>query len=309
MAGEADAEHPLTLPVSPFGALIIELRPFGAGVLPLSLRVPLSRGRPVLSARDPRMSAALWPDGVLEIELLPERLPSPALLIAQTGGARLFWQDGAPPTLRCESESFVRGHPLPEGALPPVSEPLANALLLTGERTFGDQYALVLSPDASSLLFSVTGKRITPLSGGTALRLLRSYGDSVGHAALETWSASPTGWQLTASEPMWEQGAPVRPRTPEATAAAAIEAAQLGLIQEAAAYFAPAVPHDETLRRAAEFDGCVPLRHALPSGETAVGLLRLRDHFLQIIPALYSAQPGGQYGGYLLTRLEIDENL
>jgi hypothetical protein len=132
MAGEADAEHPLTLPVAPFGALIIELRPFEAGVLPLTLRVPLSRGAPVLPAADPRMSAALWPGGVLEIELRPERIPSPARLIAQIGGVRLFRQDGAPPALRCESESFIREYPLPEGALMPAAELLANAILLTG---------------------------------------------------------------------------------------------------------------------------------------------------------------------------------
>ena len=79
-------------------------------------------------------------------------------------------------------------------------------------------------------------------------------------------------------------------------------------MQEAAAFFAPAVQHADVLRRAAEFDGCVPLRYALPSGEAAVGLLKLRDHFLHIAPALYAAQPGGMYGGFLLTRLEIDEN-
>ena len=309
MAGEADAEHPLSLPVSPFGALIIELRPFDAGILPLTLRIPLSRGAPVLSAPDPRMSAALWPDGVLEIELLPERLPLPLRFIAQTDGARLFFQNGSPPSLRCESAAFVREYPLPEDALAPSLSPAANSLLLTGERSCGDQYALVLSPDASSLLLSVTGKSIASLCGGAALRLMHSFGDSVGHAVLETWGPSPSGWQLTSSEPMWEQGAPARPRTPEATAVAAVEAAQLSLMQEAAAYFAPTVPHADVLRRAAEFDGCVPLRHALPSGEAAVGLLRLKDHFLHIVPALYSAQPGGQYGGYLLTRLEINENV
>ena len=309
MAGEADAEHPLTLPVSPFGALVIELRPFDAGILPLCLRIPLSRGAPVISAPDPRMSAALWPGGVLEIELLPERIPSPARFIAQTDGVRFYWQDGSPSSLRCESAAFTREYPLPDGALAPTLSPAANALLFTGERSFGDQYALLLTPDASSLLLSVTGRNITPLSSGAALRLMRSFGDSVGHAALETWAASPVGWQLTSSEPMWEQGAPVRPLTPETTAVAAIEAAQLGLTQEAAAFFASAVSHDAVLRRAAEFDGCVSLRYALPSGEPAVGLLLLKDHCLRIIPAFYSAQSGGPYGGYLLTRLEIDENV
>ena len=309
MAGEADQEHPLSLPVSPFGALVIELRPFDAGFLPLALRIPLSRGAPVLTGPDSRLSAALWPGGVLEIELLPERLPAPPRFIAQTGGMRLCWQDGSPPLLRCESAALVREYPLPDGALTPGLLPAANALFLTGERSCGDQYALVLAPDASSLLLSVTGKDITPVSGGAALRLTHPFGDSMGHAALETWAPTPAGWQITASEPLWEHGAPIRPLTPEATAVAALEAAQLGLIQEAAAFCAPAVPHADILRRAAEFDGCVPLRYALPSGQSAVGLLKLRDHFLHVTPVLYAAQPGGMYGGCLLTRLEIGENV
>ena len=307
MAGEVDLQHPLTLPVSPFGALLLSLFPFEAGILPLTLRIPLSRGVPLMATPDPRASVALWPGGIVEIELMPERVPAPARLIGQSGALRFFYQAGLSPALRCEGPAFEREFPLPDGAKPPALSPLSDGLLFTGDADGALQYALVLAPDASSLLLSVSGTNITPLENGAAIRLMRSFSDSVGHAALETWSTSPAGWQLTASEPMWEHGAPVRPITPEATALAAIEAAQLGLSHEAEGYFAPACPHAEALARAAEFDGCTPLRCALPSGETAVGLMKLADNVLRITPARYAAQPGG--GAYLLTRLEIDENV
>jgi len=307
MAGETDEKHPLCLPVSPFGALILEMRPFDPGLLPLTLRLPLSRGAPILSAPDPRMSIALWPGGVIEIELIPLRMPAPARFLLQSGGVRFFIQEGAQPVLRCETAASVYTHSLPEGANAPALTPLPDSLLLTGERSCGDQYALVLAPDASSLLLSVTGKNIELLEGGAALRLMHAFGDTAGHASLETWAAFPSGWQLSSSEPMWEHGAPVRPPTPEATAIAAIEAAQLGLAREAAAFFSPTCPYAELLARLQEYDGCTPLRYPLPSGESAVGLMKLRDSVLHIIPAKYTSQPGGPYGAHLLTGLEITE--
>lgn len=306
MAGEADAEHPLTLPVSPFGALIIELHPFEAGLLPLCLRIPLSRGMPLLAGPDPRVQIALWPGGVIEIELIPERLPAPDRFLAQAGDCRFHYRSGPVPSLHCTSTASERDFPLPAGAHPPALSALPGALLFTGDIAGGDQYALLLPPDASALLLSVTGRNITLCDGGAAIRLMHSFSDSVGHAALETWAAAPSGWTLASSEPMWEHGGPLRPAAPEATALAAIEAAQLGLAQEAASYFAPACPCSGILARAALFDGCTPLRYALPSGEAAVGLMKLEDNILRITPARYAAQAGG--GGYLLTQLEIPEN-
>ena len=285
---------------------MIELRPFEAGILPLCLRIPLSRGVPLLSEPDPRVQIALWPGGVIEIELIPERLPLPDRFLAQAGGCRFHYRAGHMPALRCSSEASERDFPLPAGAHPPALSPLPDALLFTGDTEEGDQYALILPPDASALLLSVTGRNITLCDGGAAIRLMHSFSDSVGHAALETWAAAPSGWMLASSEPMWEHGGPVRPAAPEAVALAAIEAAQLGLAQEAASYFAPACPCSGTLARAALFDGCTPLRYALPSGEPAVGLMKLKDNILHITPVRYAAQPGG--GSYLLTQLEIPEN-
>ncbi len=303
MAGEVDEDHPLSMPVSPFGALLIELRPFARGLLPLSVRLPLSHGVPILPGPDPRLCAALWPGGTIELELLPESVPDPTpRFLAQEGDTRLFYFDK--PALRCESPASVSVHPLPEGALKPSVTLIDQGILLIGERMTGDQYAVVLSPDGSQALLSVTGRSVSPLNGST-IRLLRPCGDSVGHAALETWAYAPSGWQLTASEPMWEQGAPHWPMTPEATALAAAEAAQMGLTAEAAACFAPTCRHEELLAPIREYDGCTPLRHPLPGGETAVGLMKLKDNVLHIVPLVYSAIPGGPRGGYQLTQFEI----
>lgn len=309
MAGEADEMHPLSLPVSPFGALLIELRPFLPGYLPLSVRLPLSHGAPLIASPDARLCAALWPGGVVELELLPEavsRCDMTPRLIGQAGGVRASYLDA--PALRIETASAAYVHPLPEGALVPSMTPIPSGLLFSGETASG-QYALVLSPDGMQTLLSLSGKGLTLLEGGSALRLLHSYGDSAGHAALETWAHSPQGWQLTASEPMWEHGAPIWPQTPEATAVAAVEAAQLGLTAEAEGYFSPLFPCSDAIRRAQAFDGCVPLRYPLPGGEAAVGLMQLKENVLHIVPAVYSAAPGGARGAFQLTRLEIPDPL
>lgn len=307
MAGEADAEHPLSLPVSPFGALILELRPFYAGYLPLALRIPLSHGAPIVPEADPRFFAALWPGGILEIELIPERLPasSPPRFLSQLGDLRLSYSEGPSPAVRCESTAAGYIHSLPESALQPAASAIPGGILLVGDRACGDQYALILSPDASTVLLSVTGKNIALLDGGAALRLLHPLGDTAGHAILETWALTPQGWQLTASEPMWENGAPIRPETPEAAAIAAVESAQLGLSNEAAACFAPGIPCADVLAQAASYDGCVPLKYPAPGGEPSVGLMQLRGHVLHIIPARYAARPGGLNGAYQITKLEI----
>ena len=308
LAGETDGEHPLALPVSPFGALFVELRPYSPGFLPLAVRLPLSHGAPVIEEPDPRMCIALWPDGVVELELAPQALPSPHMPepIGRTGEISFLYTDA--PALLCSTPSGSFTHPLPEGALKPSASSVPSGVLFLGGLKDGGQYAAALGHDASALLLSVTGKSIIPLEDGSGLRLLHAYGDSVGHASLETWTASPQGWRMTLAEPMWEHGAPIRPDTPAAAAEAAVEAAQLGLMSEAMSYFAPAVSCTEALGRAAGFDGCVPLRAPLPDGRPAIGLMKMKNHVLTIVPAYYTASSGGAASPWQLTGLEIHED-
>lgn len=309
-AGEVDAGRPLTTPVSPFGPLFLELRPFGSGYLPLTLRLTLSQGRLTLPEDEPdgRYFAAVWPGGTIELELMPERPEQPVFRpISEVAGVRISCAMGRKSCVRCEREGETYIHPLPEGANAPVCTPLPDGILLSGTLSDGNEYALILAPDASVVRLWLNGRDLTLPDGGHAVRMFCPAGDTVGHAWLETWSPSGVEWRRVSAEPMWEKGAPVRPETPEATALAALEAAQLGLMQEAASYFAPAASCMDALEQAARFDGCAPLRHPLPDGCPAVGLTRMEKGVLHIAPVRYAASPGGVHGFWQLTKLAVDD--
>lgn len=306
LAGEVDPDRSVTLPVSPFGALILEHRPFSAGFLPLTLRIPISQGAPlVASPPDARLFAALWPDGLIELELRPERPPDahPPRFLGYAGETRVSVSSSF---VFCESPAGFFSYPLPDGAAPPSLTVLPSGAMLCGALPNSAQYALVLAPDGSSCPLALTGQSVAPLDGG-AIRVVRSLEDAIGRAMLETWVCDRQDWRRAASEPVWASGAPVWPSTPESTAIAALEAAQLGYRAEAAAYFSPLYPCDDLLKAAAACDGCVPLRAPLLSGEPAVGLTRLDGGLLRIIPAIYRASPGGPHGWQLDSMRIADE--
>ncbi len=313
-AGEVHAQQPLTLPVAPQGAFILEMRPFAPGLLPLTVHLTLSGGKllPGCLQDDARLCAALWPGGAIELELLPEALPiiAPGRFIGLAGEARIsFMEAGAgrpEPMLRCEWPGGTYAHPCPEGAQLPTLSLMGGNLLLRGERKDGGQYALVLSPDGRDCALTLQGRAITPLEESASLRVLRELHDTVGHARLETWAPTPGGWQCVSLEPMWADGAPAWPRTPEKTALAAIEAALLGLMDEMNGYLAPTADCAAALERLREYDGCTPLRQALPGGGDAVGLMRMEQGLLRIVPVHYHAAPGGAQGGWQLDALKID---
>ena len=307
LAGEVDIGRPLSLPVAATGPLLIEHHSLTPGYLPLAVRVPLSRGAPLPAALrgETRLCAALWPGGAVELELLPERVPAfaPPVPLGQSGQARLWWtEDGF---VRCETPSGGWTQALPEGASRPALAAFPGGALLSGALPGGGCYALLLSGEEAARPLLLTGRGLTPLEDGESLRLLRPMEDTVGHASLETWRCTAQGWQLAASEPVWTNGAPAWPETPEATALAAIEAAQLGLMGEAASYFSPACACVDALNRAAAFDGCVPLRYCLPGGESAVGVTSLEEGLLRVVPARYAASRGGPRGLWQLDALRV----
>ena len=311
MLGEINGEHMLSLPVSPTGALMLQMFPFDADLLPLALRLTLSRGVPLPSETpDPRYSAALWHESVLELELMPQRLPfaDSERFLFETGGIRFFLLDAAQPQLICETPSGTFLYSLPCGAQIPAATPLQNALLLSGRLEGDDEYALLLSKDGSQELLSLAGRSISLLEEGNSLRLLHPLGDTVGHAQLETWQGTDRGWVLVESEPMWLNGSPNLPETPEKTAIAAVEAAQLGVLSEAQSYCAPLSDCMEILKRTQNYDGCVPLRYPPPGGETAIGLMKLSGSLLRITPLYYQAVRGGIHGAWQLQGLRLVEN-
>lgn len=310
MLGELDAAHTLSLPVCPTGVLIVEMHPFEPDLLPLALRFTLSHGMPILpKINDERFAAALWCGSVLEVELIPQRLPSAddESFLFEYSGIRFFLREGTKRELLCETPAGSFLHPLPDGAQTPALTPLENALLLSG-RTADEEYALLLSGDAARSLLSLEGHSLTLLDGGRALRILRAAGDSVGHAQLETWSPTEHGWKISQSEPMWLDGTPHYPKTPEETAVAAAQAAQLGLMHDAQSYFAPMCCSTEILERIRQYDGCIPLKYPAPDGENAVGLMKMEGGLLKITPLRYRASAGGARGTWQLTGLELVEN-
>lgn len=298
LVGETDAEHAVTLPVSPFGAIYVEHHPYEAEYLPISLRIPFSQGAPLMNGTDdPRVFAALWPDGVTEVELIPKRVPAGVAprCIGQTDRTRVSVGNGC---VTCESADGTFTHSLPEDAAEPRLTPLPDCLVLIGALNEADGYVVILSSDGAKLLLSLTGQNPV-ITGDGALRILHPFNDLIGHAALETWRGNAQGWQCVHSEPMWVSGAPAWPSTPEGVVIAAMEAAQRGDTAEAQSCFSPACPCAEILRRAAAFDGCTPLRAPLLSGETAVGVLKLKKGLLRVLPVTYRASPGGQFGWQL----------
>lgn len=82
-AGEIGGDVRATVPVSPQGALYVELRPLEPGVLPLACRIAFSGGKPIPESleNETRLKAVYWPCGALDIDLEPETLdgePKPA---------------------------------------------------------------------------------------------------------------------------------------------------------------------------------------------------------------------------------------
>ncbi|MEF9895988.1 MAG: hypothetical protein RR843_09465, partial [Clostridia bacterium] len=69
-----------------------------------------------------------------------------------------------------------------------------------------------------------------------AVRTFELLNDTVGHAQLSIWREQDGAWACVHREILWAQGAPAWPDTPDKTAMAALEAALLGLNDEAAGY-------------------------------------------------------------------------
>lgn len=306
LAGEIDQAHSACLPVAAFGPIYLELRPMEAGHLPLACRLTLSGGKPIASSLDAQQGlfVGMWPGGVLEVELSAERLPeecaSPAYLM--DGDLRAAVYTGARPRLTVSAGGAHYAYALAPGARPPELIVRPECYLFRGELEGGGEYALALSQDLSRVLISLTGQRIGVDDQG-ALSALVAADDIVGHANLETWGYEAQGYQLLAREAIWAAGAPKWPATPEDTALAAVQAAQLDLLAEASGYFAPHVPCEAALAAVRAWDGCLPMRYALPDGRPAIALYRMiGERLVEFAPLYFRAGAGGGTQG--IWRLE-----
>lgn len=135
-----------------------------------------------------------------------------------------------------------------------------------------------------------------------SVRALTHLEDTVGHLRETLWQPTPEGFSLMRTDYHWANAGPAWPQTPEDTALALLEAALLGLTDEARGYAAPGL----TLPREGDGEAAVSLRYGAPQGRNAVGLLRaVSETLARVQPIYYRAEPqGGPQGPYRITALE-----
>lgn len=300
-AGEISNDFPLIRPVGGRGAVYLDYRPLHPGSRSMARKLVFSGGAPMAESVEEaaNLSVVAWPGGTVEIELTPprEEMPTQRCSLA---GHELSLRENA---LYCDGQLLCT---LPEGASLPEILP-AGGNLLSGSCSAG-RYLLMLSGDWSRLMGLLQAQQLDAEASGH-IRALVSRNDLVGHAALESWRATPEGLALLSSESVWEHGSPRWPRTPPETARAAVEALLAGLNSEAEGYLAPALRNQfqpgEILARC---DLCVEMKYAAPDPRPCVGLLQLQGgQFARVQPLYYRASPsGGAQGPWQLDALELE---
>jgi hypothetical protein len=301
-AGELAAEAETALPVAPRGPLLIEHRPLVSGYLPMARRLTLSGGKPISLSDATGVEVAAWPGGALEVLLTPESANAQARTVYDENGLTVSMLGGR---LTAAKGGARRSYALPEGAAMPELTRLPGALCLTGACSTG-AYLLALGDDIDKPLLSASGREASVTPGGEA-RALEDMDDVVGHAKLTHWTLSDGQFMPVSVEHFWTNGSPAWPVTPEGAALAALQAARLGLTDEARAYLAPGAASG-ALEQAAASAGALPLKYPLADGRPAVGLLEMTGEWLASVrPVFYHASPlGGPQGVWRLDRLVMD---
>lgn len=301
-AGELAAEAEAALPVAPRGPLLIEHRPLVSGYLPMARRLTLSGGRPISLSDAEGVEVAAWPGGALEMLLTPEPSHAQGRTVYDENGLSIMMEGGRLMALKGGAR---RSYALPEGAAMPEVVRLPGALCMTGGCNAG-AYLIALGDDIENPLISTSGREASVTPGGE-VKALEDMDDVVGHAKLTHWTLSDGQFVPVSVEHFWTHGAPEWPVTPEGAALAALQAARLGLMDEARAYLAPGATSD-ALEQAAVSAGALPLKYPLADGRPAVGILDMTGEWLASIrPVFYHASPlGGPQGVWRLDRLTME---
>lgn len=232
---------------------------------------------------------------------------------------RLVFARGKPVVSAWNGLAGIRAVVWPCGALELELEPAGTSKDSAHARRVGEMDVLEEKTDAGErltlsragqVLLRVEGREATLRADGSVYAL-SDLGDEVGHARAAVYTPTAEGYSLATSDMLWAQGGPAWPQTPEACALAALQAQLLGLSGEADGYLAAgyacaSAPLSEIVEG---FDACVRMKFPLPSGESAVALLRLAgDNLLEAVPVLYSVSPtGGAQGPYRLEHLRREE--
>lgn len=298
-AGEVYDEAETALPVAPRGPLLIEHRPLVSGYVPMARRMTMSGGQPIALTDAAGVEAVVWPGGAVEMLLTPERRSSRAQVVCDENGLLIEMENER---LTARKNGEARTYTLPDGAQAPEIQRLEGALALSGGCDAG-AYLLALGDDVTQPLLNAFGREASVTPDGEA-RVLEDMDDLVGHARLTRWTLSDGRFTQVAAEHFWTRGAPEWPTTPEGAALSALEAARLGLADEAQAYLAPGALED-ALSAAALSAGAIALKYPLADGRPAVGLIELKQDWLaQVNPVYYHASPlGGPQGVWRLDRL------
>lgn len=219
---------------------------------------------------------------------------------------------------------YIEHRPMVNGYLP-----LTRRLTLSGGQIMPESVAdlpglsvvlwpnsvaeLGLSPEAiaPAATQAVKGTALDPAAVAMddgSMRLIEPLGDTVGHARLTVFQPNGGAWVSAHTEILWAAGAPRWPTSPDETALAAIEAALLGLTEEASGYMAPGAAGQLDQLDLTHVIGCTPLKHPDALGRTAVGLVRLvHGHLARVVPLYYAvAAIGGTQGTWRIRDLFVE---
>ena len=275
IAGETGPDVALTIPLTPNGAIYMQLFPFGRRYRPGAYRLDLKNGEISANAADDTCRILIWPGHIIEISLMP--------LTAVPAESEYSILDGIPAAILRGEASLLRigqnSVALPESAsLPDNHIKLNGANLYTGRA--GDRaYIALFNSDDLTPINAITADRITIAEGKiiTATELK----DAADHLRIDTYE--PTGDSLKIVST--SISARHVPETAESTAIAAAEAALLGLSKELDEYLQP----DSSLDTA-NIDGVLPMKYCIPGIQTAIGLLkRITPFAAQVTPQYYTA--------------------
>ena len=299
-------EEALLRPISARGAVYLEYRPFAEGLGPTAQRMVFSGGLPLEESIEgcELLRTLIWPGGVCEIELLPQRFVLPGRSEFHAAG-RTFELEHRPheTLLYCNGRRLCS---LPPEISIPEYRPMQGGAALMGSCPDG-RYLLALDHDFSAETGFLCAQRID-IGPGERIRALSTKNDLVGHATMEEWQLTQDGLALISAQAAWANGAPNWPQTPAETARAAVEAMLAGLESECEGYLTPALrsrmPFAEIQSRC---DLCVEMKYTPQDARPAVGLLRLKGNSLAVVdPLFFRAVPsGGTQGPCLLSEVEF----
>ncbi len=277
-AGAVRPDAPLFRPVSAYGSAYIEHRPLKRGYLPLAALAAFSAGKPVPASFESAdgVRGVIWPHGVTEIELTPEKTvdtPPKTRLSSGAGFTFRYTSFGDSRSIEIETPSGAREYRLPDAANPPALAKQDEKLFISGDAPSGERYLLALNENASEELLRVSAREIVFLGGGR-IRVTEDIGGALGCSRSTVYAYASGGYTAETTE--ISSDAQPQFLTPVDCALAALECFQLGDENCLNGLFAPEASLSQDTKAAlADTTGAVKLRFTPPDGRSAVGALRL----------------------------------